>query len=119
MTKSKALDNFFNSFGLPAYPQHRVPNDVTFPYLTYEKTLANNGKTTNPRIVLWYRTESEKVINDKADEIQKAIGMCESLRSEDGTIYVYFNDVWQAIEDQADDVISGMFTNLSIRFDTK
>lgn len=119
MTKAKAIDNFFNSFGLSAYPSTRVPDNVTFPYLTYEPTMANNGRTTSPRVCLWYYGESEKPINAKADQISKAIGMGTSIRCDDGAICIYNNEEWQALEDQADAMISGRFTNLMLMFNTK
>lgn len=118
MTKAKAIDGFFNSFGIPAYPSTRVPDNVAFPYMTYEPTLANLGKTTRPTLNLWYFGTSEKPINQKADDIQKEIGMGKSIRCDDGIICIYFPDTWQAIDDQADVRISGRTTNLSITFNT-
>lgn len=119
MSKSKALDAFFNSFGLPAYPSTRVPDDVAFPYMTYEPTLANNGNSARPRITIWFFGNSEKPINDKADEIAKAIGIGFPIRSDDGSIYAYFGEPWQAISDEADVRISGRTTNLLLTFNTK
>lgn len=119
MTKSKALTNFFNSFGIPAYPSQRVPDDVEFPYMTYEQGIGFNGMETNPRVVLWYFGTSELEINKKAEEIMKAIGECEPIRSDDGTMYVYFNEPWQALNDEADKNILGRYTNLKIIFNTK
>lgn len=119
MTKAKALDSFFNSFGIPAYPSTRVPDKVAFPYLTYEPTLANLGKTTHPRISLWYFGTTERDINAKADDIQKAIDEGISVRCDDGLICIYCPEGWQAIDDQADVRINGRTTNLSITFNTK
>ena len=36
MTKEAVLKQFFSGFGIAAYPSTAVPNDVVFPYLTYE-----------------------------------------------------------------------------------
>ena len=37
MTKDKALHAWFSQF-LPSYPTSNVPEDATFPWLTYELT---------------------------------------------------------------------------------
>ena len=36
MTKEAALKQFFGRFGIAAHPSTAVPNDVVFPYMTYE-----------------------------------------------------------------------------------
>lgn len=118
MTKASALDSFFNSFGIPAFPSNRVPDDVMFPYLTYEQTSHNYGNATHPRVNLWYRSDSEVPINAKADEISKAIALGKSIPCDDGAIYAYLEEGWQVLTDEADSMISGRTTNLTLRFNT-
>ena len=36
MTKAAAIYQFWNSFGLAAYEENSVPDDATFPYITYQ-----------------------------------------------------------------------------------
>lgn len=76
MTKAAALNKFFSQFGLDAYPSSGVPEDVIFPYLTYE--VATGDIYSGPidiGVNLWFKTESEKIPNDKVEEIGNAIGL--------------------------------------------
>lgn len=76
MTKAAALLNFFKGFGIDAYPDTSVPEDASFPYLTYSPIFDSyRGEEIFIPVNLWYRTTSEKTPNDKAQEISKFIGM--------------------------------------------
>lgn len=75
MNYNAALYQFYSSFGLPAYPSGTVPEDATFPYITYESATAEFGDgPATIAVKVWYYTESEKVPNDKAMEISNRIG---------------------------------------------
>lgn len=74
MTKNKALYAWFNEF-MPFYRASSVPDDVVMPYGTYEYIdsafdAGEVGLTCN----LWFRTESEAVPDEKAQELSKRIG---------------------------------------------
>ena len=74
MTKNKALYAWFNEF-MPFYRASAVPDDVVLPYGTYEYIdsafdLGEVGLTVN----LWFRTESEAIPDEKAQELSKRIG---------------------------------------------
>lgn len=118
VTKAGALQKFFASFGLDAYPINAVPNDVTFPYLTYENEIASQGRSVNPTVNLWFYTESEAIPNEKADEISKAIGLGTSISCDDGAIYIYMTDGWHPLSDENDSAIKRRYTNMKITFNT-
>ena len=74
MTKNKALYSWFNRF-MDFYRSSSVPGDVEFPYGTYEYIdsafdVGEVGLTVN----LWFRTESEAIPDEKAQELSKRIG---------------------------------------------
>ena len=74
MTKNKALYSWFNRF-MDFYRASAVPDDVEFPYGTYEYIdsafdLGEVGLTVN----LWFRTESEAVPDEAAQNLSKRIG---------------------------------------------
>ena len=73
MTKSAALYSFFSSFGVQAYQDTSVPADAEMPYLTYQNVQDNWGAPVALTVNLWWRTESEKLLNDKVDEISAAL----------------------------------------------
>ena len=118
MTKAEALYKFYNSFGIPAYPNSNVPDDVIFPYLIYEPYIANNGNELSPAINLYCYTDSEAQPNDLADKISKAIGQGISIKTDDGAMYIYHNTGWQPIVDNTNSAIKRRYTTLSIVFNT-
>lgn len=74
MTKDKVIYRFLNQF-LPFYPTTSVPEDVTFPYGTYELPLgALDSGEVAMTVSLWFYTESEAIPNEKAQELSDAIG---------------------------------------------
>lgn len=74
MTKTQALFQFFNSFGIPAYPLDSVPDDTVFPWITYEVSIAGFGSEAYISAHLYYYTASEAVPNAKVEEIAEQIG---------------------------------------------
>ncbi|MDO4170793.1 MAG: hypothetical protein Q4D45_12990 [Lachnospiraceae bacterium] len=74
MTKSEALQTYFENFGIDAYPFTAVPDDVKFPWLTYEYIASAFGDGDVPVTVnLWFRTESELIPNIRAEEFRQYI----------------------------------------------
>lgn len=118
MNKAQAIQNFFESFGLTAYPASSVPDNAAFPYLTYENAVTANGRTAYPTVNLWYKTTSEAVLNAKVEQITTAIGQGVSVPCDNGAIYVYFNDTWNSLADVEDATIKRRFTNLTMTFNT-
>jgi len=74
--KWQVQDDFWNSFGLPAYDENTVFTSGTmpaYPHITYE---AKNGiwdQDLSLSASLWYRSTSWKEISQKADEILASI----------------------------------------------
>ena len=74
MDRSEALYNFWSSFGLPAYEENNVPQDASFPYITYEDTVGDFGNIIPLSASIWDRTQKGKAFVDaKADEIEQFI----------------------------------------------
>lgn len=73
ITKASALQSFFEGFDLSAYPYTAVPDDVVLPYLTYNIPMGEYGDRVSGIVNLWYKTTSEKIPNDKVQEIADAI----------------------------------------------
>ena len=75
MTPEATLYEFFNSFGIPAYPSSSVPDRATFPRITYDLVMDGwLGGEQNIPVNVWYRTESEAEPNAKVREMRDAIG---------------------------------------------
>lgn len=121
MTKAAALHAFFNSFGIPFYPVSSVPDDTIFPWGTYEAVFGAFGDEPVGILVnLWYRTESEKIPNDKVNEISKAIGLGgKTLFCDEGAIFIRRGEPFcQNLADETDDMIKRRYINLSAEYIT-
>lgn len=75
MKADAALHEFFNKFGIPAYPNTAVPDDAKMPYITYDLAISyfDEGEI-NVGVSVWYKTESESIPTEKAMEIGEEIG---------------------------------------------
>lgn len=73
MDKVQALDNFWNSFGLPAYDENSVPDDAAYPYITYTVATDSLDNAIPLSANIWYRARSWKDITLKSEEIAKKI----------------------------------------------
>lgn len=90
MTKAAALQKFFGGFGIPAYPSNNVPDETTFPWLTYDVSFGSWGDGEIPIAVhLYYHTTSEAIPNAKAEEISEALGLGGvMLHCDDGAVWI-------------------------------
>lgn len=96
MTKTAALQAFFEGFGITAYPSNTVPDETVFPWLTYEVVTGDFGDGELPISVhLYYHTTSEAVPNAKVEEIAEAIGRGGRVIScDDGAIWIKRGSPW-------------------------
>lgn len=75
MTADKALHQFFNSFGIPAFPETAVPDKQEMPYITYSFATAGFDDLPVGLVAnIWYKTESEATPTAKGMEIINTIG---------------------------------------------
>lgn len=118
MTKTEALYKFLNCFGLPAYPDTSVPDKAVLPYITYEvKTGSFGSGAVDIGVSIWYKTDSEKIPNAKAEEISKAIGSGGKLLvCEDGALWVKRGNPFCINQNTQDNSVKLRFLNLTIEF---
>lgn len=118
MTKEAALQAFFEQF-LPSYAASAVPDDVEFPYLTYELiTSAWEEGEVGLTVNLWYYTTSEAAPNAKVREISSAIGMSGTLvPCDDGAIWFKRGSPWaQSLTDITDTRIKRRYLNVTAEY---
>lgn len=118
MTKEAALHAFFEQF-LPSYAASAVPEDVVFPYLTYELiTGAWEEGEVGLTVNLWYYTTSEAAPNAKVREISAAIGMSGTLvPCDNGAIWFKRGSPWaQSLTDSTDTRIKRRHLNVTVEY---
>ena len=69
-----ALKTFFSSFGLPAYQEGTIPDDVTLPYIAFSLSSPEWDQKASLYVKVWDRTTSNAALIRKADQITAAIG---------------------------------------------
>lgn len=118
MTKAQALQAWFSKF-LPAYTSSSVPDDVVFPWLTYDASFsAFGGEKVSLTVNLWFYTESESVPNAKAEEISKALGIGGVvLPCDDGYVWLTRGSPFcQSLKDDSDPNIKRRYLNITAEY---
>lgn len=120
MTKAAAIYQFWSSFGLTAYEENTVPTDATFPYVTYQLVTDNFNREVAATASLWYRSESWKAINAKAEEISSFIGQGgKIIKIDGGRLWIKRGQPFaQNMGDESDNMIRRKYLNLIFEFMT-
>ena len=115
MTKSAAIYQFWNSFGLTAYEENSVPDDAAFPYITYQLVTDSFDREIPLTASLWYRSESWTAINAKTEEISQKISRGGKIISCDGgAIWLKRGQPFaQNMGDESDDLIKRKYLNIT------
>lgn len=120
MTKAAAIHAFWNRFGIPAYEENTVPEDATYPYITYQLVTDAYIREVVMTASVWYRSTSWKECNAKAEEIGRTIGMGGTvLRCDDGRIWLKRGTPFsQSMGDESDDLVKRKYINISAEYIT-
>lgn len=118
MNKDQALNNFWNSFNIPAYNENSVPDDAKLPYITYEMSSDSFGNLLFQRASLWYRDSSWVNITDKEREIANSISRGgKMLNYEGGSLWIQRASPWaQRMNEPSDDTIRRIVLNVTVEF---
>lgn len=105
--KWQTLQDFWSSFGIPAYDTASVPDDAVMPYITYTALVAPFEMTTLLTADIWYHSTAWNDISNKADEIGAFLQGGELVSLQDGKQYIYLaqgSPFAQRIQDEDDTV---------------
>ena len=84
-----ALKTFFSGFGLPAYAESSVPDDVELPYITYSVNVPEWNQKASLYAQVWDRTRSNTGIIQTADQITAAIGERKVISFDGGYLVIW------------------------------
>ena len=120
MTPEAAIYQFLASFGIPAYAATSVPDQATFPYISYELVVGEwLAVEVNMPVNVWYRTDSEALPNAKVREIGERIGLGGiTLPCDGGMLWVKKGSPWaQAVTVEGeDDKVKRRYININIEY---
>ena len=84
-----SLKEFFSSFGIPAYAENSVPDEVALPYITYPLTEPNWREQVSFHCQIWYKKKSLGELLAKADQVVGAIEEGVILENDAGYVVIY------------------------------
>lgn len=118
MDKVQALTNFWNSFGIPAYDETSVPDQMEFPYITFGVSTDSLGNVVNLNASIWYRSSSWRDITKKVEEISERISYgFITLPFDGGFIYLTRGTPFaQRMSDPNDDKVRRYYLNLQAEY---
>lgn len=119
MNRYQAIQQFLESFDIPAYVESSVPSEAEYPYLTY--TLPENdnmGGEVSMNVNVWYYTDTETKPNQKVFEIAKAIGYGGKLITfDDGAVWLKKGSPWvQNIPSESNNKIKHRYLNVDLEY---
>ena len=88
----RALYNFWSSFGLNAYPEDTVPDNVETPYITYSIRQPDWADPDSLYARVWYRSDSYTGVMAKVDEIGRKLESGYSVPTDDGGCVILMKD---------------------------
>ena len=111
-----ALYAFFGSFGIPAYAEDTVSDDVKLPYITCRIAIPEWEHPVTLYARVWYRSMSFEDIDAKVGEIDAAIGPGAVVPFDDGAIWIYKGTPFaQYMPQQGDPTLKCMYLNMSMQ----
>ena len=107
-----ALKTFFSGFGLPAYQEGTVPDDVSLPYISYSLVSPEWNQKASMYVRVWDRTTSNTGLIRIADQITAAIGEKKTIDLTGGHLVLWPET--PKVQIQADGDYRYAYINLSI-----
>jgi hypothetical protein len=118
MDKEQAIQNFWSQFGIPAYDENSVPDDLRYPFITYSVSTDMLDDTVSLYGNIFYRSPSWKDITQKKEQIAEYIG-AGGVAVKIDTGYVYFcqgTPFAQRMSEPGDDMVKRYYIQLQAEF---
>jgi hypothetical protein len=120
MNKEQALDNFWNSFGIPAYDESSVQQNAEMPYITYSVATGSLNDIIGLTASIWYRSSSWKEITEKKNQIAEAIGVGgKVIKLDKGYLYLTRGSTFSQRITNSDDMVRHYYLQLNAEFLTE
>lgn len=117
MDKAQAINEFWNSFGLPAYDERTVPGFAQMPYITYELSTASLDEPILLSANLWYSSTSWQEISQKASQIEDYITRMTPIKIDSGRVYITKGTPFSSrLEEPEDRLVRRIMLNIGVEF---
>lgn len=122
MNKYEALHNFFSSFGVKAFEENSVPEEIrtgNMPYITYEVvTSPFDIQNTALSCQIFYKTDSLMKINALTEKLAGALRGGAKLRCDTGYIILYPGTPFAQNRDSGDKTVKAKYITITADYIT-
>lgn len=117
MDREQALNEFWNSFDIPAYDVNTVPDDAPFPRITYDVTVNDFGTPTSLYGSIWDRNTGWGIITGLAHKIDSRLSEGGQMVSFDGgALWIKKGNPFQQRMGDPDDTIRRIIINIEVEY---
>lgn len=117
MDQMQAYQKYLESFGIPVYDDSTVPNNASFPRITYLGQMGEFDEVIYNDLSLWYKSTSWKDVTQKAIEIYESIGLGGTVIPYDGgALWIKRGTPFMRRMSDPDTLIRRMFINIEVEF---
>lgn len=114
-----ALKSFFSQFGVPAYSETSVPDELELPYITYPIKEPEWREKTSLYCIIWCRTSGYSQALSIADAIMGAVNEGAKIKTENGYVVLYpenpfFQEMTGESGSQTDNDTKGLYINMTM-----
>lgn len=88
MNKQQAYNSFWGQFGVSAYEENTVPENASFPYITYQVLTDDYTNVILPTASIWDRSTSWQRVDELSNEIAETISRMNTIKLDDGRMFI-------------------------------
>lgn len=117
MDREQAFNSFWNSFDVPAYDTNTVPDNATFPRITYNVVVNDFGTPTSVLASIWDKNTGWKRITGVADKINSRLSEGgQTVLFDDGMIWIKKGNPFLQRMGDPDDTIRRIVVTIELEY---
>lgn len=118
MDKAQTIQAFWSGFGWPAYDEGTVPDEATYPRITYNVVTDELGNPQAMYASLWDRGASWASVTQKAGQIAEAIARLypPAIAFDSGRVYITKGTPFAQRMTDEDDMVRRIYINVTVEY---
>lgn len=118
MDKAQTIQAFWSSFGWPAYDEGTVPDDATYPRITYNVVEDELDRPVSMYASLWDRGTSWYNVSVKSSQIADALNKMHppAIQFDGGRVYITKGTPFAQRMVDEDDMVRRIYLNITTEY---